>query len=315
MSISIYNSTNVPLAPNDSFVGRFDDISQFAEIMISIQCDGNFRLLTQYSTDKNSVEASTITDYPPQLSLGDVLLLKLEPKARYFKLAVTSFSLDPNKLVPMTYLRVQTIYKLRQTYSADGVNANVSNMPTDYATQDTLDTVAQTLAASKTIQTDSKAVLQSMNSALGDIKNNSATTNSNLEALDSDVKSGFGTLDNDIKGLTSALSMNNLNVVVVEDTSKFAEDILNVDGNSGFSNSLVMATRGTNLTIYGNCIGADTQLTIQVSHDGNIFYNTSIVENIYSGQDFCIIAKLAAKYVRIATSPAFSGVMYYAVSV
>jgi hypothetical protein len=108
MSLSIYNSTNIPLQSGDSFVGSyFDNVIDFSQINISISCDTGYELTYYFSQDKintNYTESQTIA-YSPTTQF-----FKVPPLQRYFKIGITAIGGN------MTLLNIQTIYKSNITY-------------------------------------------------------------------------------------------------------------------------------------------------------------------------------------------------------
>ena len=108
MSLSIYNSTIVPLQNGDSFSGAyFDNILDFGEINISIFCDTGYELTFYFSQDKIN------TNYTESESVAysaNTLFFRVPPLERYFKIGITAS--DGN----MSVLNVQTIYKSNITY-------------------------------------------------------------------------------------------------------------------------------------------------------------------------------------------------------
>jgi len=108
MSLSIYNSTIIPLQNGDNFTGSyFDNVIDFSQINISISCDTGYKLTYYFSQDKRNVsytESQTIA-YSPTTQF-----FKATPLQRYFKIGITAN--DGN----MTLLNVQTIYKSNITY-------------------------------------------------------------------------------------------------------------------------------------------------------------------------------------------------------
>jgi hypothetical protein len=108
MSLSIYNSTIIPLQSGDNFTGSyFDNVIDFSQINISISCDTGYELIYYFSQDKRNVSytESQIITYSPT-----TLFFKVPPLQRYFKIGITAN--DGN----MTVLNVQTIYKSNITY-------------------------------------------------------------------------------------------------------------------------------------------------------------------------------------------------------
>ena len=119
MSLSIYNSTIIPLQSGNSFVGSYyDNILDFAEIDISILCDTGYDLTYYFSQDKINISYQTSQTVSPSV---DTLFFKQKPLERYFKIGITATGGN------MTILNVQTIYKSNITYETGaGVSQNVS---------------------------------------------------------------------------------------------------------------------------------------------------------------------------------------------
>lgn len=110
MSLSINNSTIIPLLANATFTGAlYDNILDFAEILISIKCDTAYTLEYIYSQDKINVDFMITQEIPVS---GTTQLYKAEVSDRYFKLQILADNVD------MTVLNVQTIYKTATTYMA-----------------------------------------------------------------------------------------------------------------------------------------------------------------------------------------------------
>jgi hypothetical protein len=118
MSLSLNNSTIVPLLNEDFFVGQqYDNILDFVEINISVKCDTGYDLTYIYSQDKLTVDYQTTQSISAQ---ADTQFYKLTVKDRYFKLRIDATDGD------MTVLNVQTIYKTSTTYTvSSGPSANV----------------------------------------------------------------------------------------------------------------------------------------------------------------------------------------------
>ena len=108
MSLSIYNSTIVPLQNSQSFIGTYyDNIIDFSEINISIFCDTGYELTFYFSQDKIN------TNYTESQSVAysaNTLFFRVPPLERYFKIGITAT--DGN----MSVLNIQTKYKSNITY-------------------------------------------------------------------------------------------------------------------------------------------------------------------------------------------------------
>jgi len=112
MSLSLYNSTIVPLLSNEIFLGReYDNILDFAEINIAIKCDTGYILTFIYSQDKLTVDYQTSQTISAQV---DTKFFTISVKDRYFKLKIEANDGD------MSVLNVQTIYKSTVTYQVEG---------------------------------------------------------------------------------------------------------------------------------------------------------------------------------------------------
>jgi len=119
MSLSIVNSTNVPLLEDEVFTGsNYDNILDFAQITISIKCDTGYILTYIYSQNKVDIDYQTSQTITVQ---ADTQFYNVTVKDRYFKLQITANDGD------MTVLNVQTIYKTSTTYAvSSGPGSNVT---------------------------------------------------------------------------------------------------------------------------------------------------------------------------------------------
>jgi hypothetical protein len=120
MSLSLNNSTIVPLLSGEVFLGKtYDNILDFAEINIAIKCDVGYTLTYIYSQDKLSVDYETSQAIVAQI---DTQFYKLPVNDRYFKLKIEATDGD------MSVLNVQTIYKSVPTFnnSGSGPTSNVA---------------------------------------------------------------------------------------------------------------------------------------------------------------------------------------------
>ena len=112
MSLSLNNSTIVPLVSNGIFIGQsYDNILDFAEINIAIKCDTGYDLTFIYSQDKLTVDYEVIQSVSAKL---ETQFYRIAVNDRYFRLKIEAT--DGN----MSVLNVQTIYKSNVTYGAAG---------------------------------------------------------------------------------------------------------------------------------------------------------------------------------------------------
>ena len=112
MSLSLNNSTIVPLLSGDTFIGQnYDNILDFAEIDISIKCDTGYTLTYIYSQDKLNIDYQVSNTITAQV---DTQFYKIPVNDRYFKLKIEATDGD------MSVLNVQTIYKSSTTYTSGG---------------------------------------------------------------------------------------------------------------------------------------------------------------------------------------------------
>jgi len=131
MSLSLYNSTTIPLASNEIFIGlQYDNILDFAEINLSIKCDKGYTMTYIYSQDKLSVDYEVVQIIPYN---ADTQFYTVDVKDRYFKLKIQATD------GKMNILNVQTIYKSVPTYASSGgtVDANITNSLLDVSDADT----------------------------------------------------------------------------------------------------------------------------------------------------------------------------------
>ena len=112
MSLSLNNSTIVPLLSGEIFLGKeYDNILDFAEIDIAIKCDVGYTLTYIYSQDKLSIDYSTNQTVSAHVNTQ---FYKLPVNDRYFKLKIEATDGD------MSVLNVQTIYKSVPTFNNSG---------------------------------------------------------------------------------------------------------------------------------------------------------------------------------------------------
>lgn len=112
MSLSLNNSTIVPLLSGEIFLGKeYDNILDFAEIDIAIKCDVGYTLTYIYSQDKLSIDYSTNQTVSAQVNTQ---FYRIPVNDRYFKLKIEATDGD------MSVLNVQTIYKSVPTFNNSG---------------------------------------------------------------------------------------------------------------------------------------------------------------------------------------------------
>jgi hypothetical protein len=112
MSLSLNNSTILPLSDGDIFLGReYDNILDFAEINISVKCDTGYDLTYIYSQDKLTIDYQTTQSVSAQITTQ---FYRIPVNDRYFKLKIEATDGD------MSVLNVQTIYKTSTTFNNSG---------------------------------------------------------------------------------------------------------------------------------------------------------------------------------------------------
>ena len=147
MSLSIVNSTNVPLLDDDVFLGSaYDNIVDFAQITISIKCDTGYILTYIYSQNKVDIDYQTSQTITAE---ADTQFYNVAVKDRYFKLQITANDGD------MSVLNVQTIYKTSTTYAvSSGVSSDVNILSPVDASGYVQTVIMNTVDVSGTVNTD-----------------------------------------------------------------------------------------------------------------------------------------------------------------
>jgi hypothetical protein len=108
MSLSIYNSTNVPLINGSTFTGQFyDNVLEFTQINISIKCDTAYTLTYYFSQDKQSINYQKSQNISAS---NETLFINTTPLERYFKIGITASGGN------MSILELQTTYKTNNVY-------------------------------------------------------------------------------------------------------------------------------------------------------------------------------------------------------
>ena len=103
MALSVNNSSNVKLSAGGSFNGVYDDILQYAEILVSLNTNCLYTITFYYSSDKTNTDFTEVHNV--NVVGSEALIYNLKPLFRYFKVRIVANTTS-------TYLRLQTIYKL-----------------------------------------------------------------------------------------------------------------------------------------------------------------------------------------------------------
>jgi len=279
MSLSLNNSTIVPLDNGDIFLGReYDNILDFAEINISIKCDVGYTLTYIYSQDKISVDYQT-----SQVIVANIetQFYKIPVNDRYFKLKIEAT--DGN----MTVLNVQTIYKSVPTFNDSG-SGPISNV--DSVNPLFVDNGGIKVSVVNTSFPVSGSVSVSNFPAIQAVSNGSFSSMSfnlnRLNVFDSDANTKLTNIYNIVNSRGSGQMLNGTTLTAVE--------LPNVKS----------------CTIYGNVTGA-TVLTVKFSPNGVDFFSSQYSVNMTGSGDFgFVIAGLCAKWIMLSNSNNVNGVAF-----
>jgi len=344
MSLSLNNSTIVPLLSNGSFLGKgYDNILDFAEINISIKCDVGYTLTYIYSQDKLTVDYDTSQVIDANI---ETQFYKIPVNDRYFRLKVDATDGD------MTVLNVQTIYKSVPTFNNSGscptsnvaitgplngdgsvrvggsltlggsVDANITNSSLDVdITNSELTVVNSQLDKLSFDSLDNLNInLNSVNSSF--IDNDGlrvSVVNASIPVSGSVSVSNFPATQQVSNGSLASMSFdtNRLNVLDSDANTKLTNiyNIVNSRGQAQMLNGTALTAvelpNVKSCTIYGNVSGA-TILTVQFSPNGIDFYSSQYSVNMTgTGGDFgFVIDGLCAKWIMLNNSNNVNGVAF-----
>jgi hypothetical protein len=332
MSLSLYNSTIEPLSNGDIFLGReYDNILDFAEINISINCDTSYNLTYIYSQDKLTVDFEELVVVP--LS-STTTFFNVPVKDRYFKLKIEATDGD------MTVLNVQTIYKNGVTFQTsstpasnvsitnplnmDGsvrvggdlilsgdVNANITNDELNVNIVNTenigvlVNNTEPIPISNDKIDDLSFDAFNNLNININNVNPNFLTNNglrvynvSDVPIINSSTQTFLNVLDS---------TVNNNLVAVKNDITKanklssvlWASQLTGVAGVSLPVN--LTSINQTNITIFGNVSGA-TNLIVQFSIDNTTYYDSQYSFNSSAGGDVGFNIQSSVNYVRVKST-------------
>jgi len=200
MSLSLVNSTNVPLLEGDSFIGSsYDNILDFVQITISIKCDTGYNLTYIYSQNKVDIDYQTTQTITAQ---ADTQFYNVVVKDRYFKLRIDANDGD------MSVLNVQTIYKTSTTYevsSGTGSNVNIIG-PVDVITKYVQVTVPNGVVVSGSVTTDISGQTVDISGQTVDISGQTVDISGQTVDISGQSVVVSGTVSTDISGQTVDIS-------------------------------------------------------------------------------------------------------------
>jgi hypothetical protein len=344
MSLSLNNSTIEPLSNGDIFLGReYDNILDFAEINISINCDTGYNLTYIYSQDKLTVDFEELVVVPLSAT---TTFFNVPVKDRYFKLKIEATDGD------MTVLNVQTIYKIGVTFqTAAALASNVSisnplNMDGSVRVGGNLELSGEVDA---NITNDELNVNIVNPENLGVIVNNTQAIPISNDKLDDLSFDAFDNLNININNLNSNFLTNNgLRVYNVSDVPVInspSQTFLNVV-DSAVNNNLVavknditksnksssvlwasqdtgvngvslpfnlISINQTNITIFGNVSGA-TNLIVQFSIDNITYYDSQYSFNSSAGGDVGFNIESSVNYVRVKSTNNITSTLFCSVN-
>jgi hypothetical protein len=269
MSLSLYNSTIVPLLSNGIFLGReYDNILDFAEINIAIKCDTGYILTFIYSQDKLTADYQTSQTISAQV---DTKFFTISVKDRYFKLKIEANDGD------MSVLNVQTIYKSTVTYQVEG---NIPSSNVTIVNPLNLDGsvfVGGNLALTGSVDANITNTSLDVNVTNPVTSVDANITNTSLDVSDGDTHTKLDTIQTQLEKSNKGTS------------TLWSNNITGVNGVSLILN--LSNVNQSNLTIFGSVDGA-TNLVVQFSNDGTNFYDSqySYVQSASGNWGFNITA-------------------------
>ena len=308
MSLSIVNSTNVPLLEDEDFTGsNYDNILDFAQITISIKCDTGYILTYIYSQNKVDIDYQTSQTITVQ---ADTQFYNVTVKDRYFKLQITANDGD------MTVLNVQTIYKTSTTYAvSSGPGSNVTiidpvdvsgyvqvtvpdgvvvsgSVTTDISGQ-TVDISGQTVVvdiSGQTVDISGQTVVVDISGQTVDISGQTVVVDISGQKVDISGQTVVVS-STDITTIANALSNQRITSTVWNNVSVVQ---------NGQSNIISPGTSTYNNTVL-SCYGTSSQnaiIAVQFSNNGTTFYTTQYQYTLTAG-NFGFSIPCSAYHVRL----------------
>lgn len=281
MSLSLNNSTIVPLLSDETFTGSlYDNILDFAEINIAINCDTGYDLTYIYSQDKLSIDYQTTQSITAQVNTQ---FYKIPVNDRYFKLKIKATDGD------MNVLNVQTIYKSNITFnnSGSGPTSNVS--------------ITSPLIGGAV------SVIGSV-----DVGNFPKDINGNLKvSVQNTPLDVSGTVD--ISGQTIVVSNLPASYPVTNSDITNIYDVINSRGSSTLWFGSPTGSNGVSLVVnlsskniknisFMGYISGDTVLTVQFSNDNTTFYDSQYSYTLSTAGDVGFNLACCPNYLRLKSS-------------
>jgi len=299
MSLSILNSTNVPLSEDEVFTGsNYDNILDFAQITISIKCDTGYVLTYIYSQNKVDIDYQTSQTITVQ---ADTQFYNVTVKDRYFKLQITANDGD------MTVLNVQTIYKTSTTYAvSSGPGSNVTIIdPVDVngyvqvtvpdgvvvSGSVTTDISGQTVDISgQTVDISGQTVVVDISGQTVDISGQTVVVDISGQKVDISGQTVVVS-STDITSIANALSNQRITSTVWNNISVVQNGQSNIisPGTSTYCN--------TTLSCYGTS-SQDATIAVQFSNNGITFYTTQYQYTLTAG-NFGFSIPCSAYHIRL----------------
>ena len=316
MSLSLNNSTIVPLVSNGIFIGQsYDNILDFAEINIAIKCDTGYDLTFIYSQDKLTVDYEVTQSVSAKIATQ---FYRIPVNDRYFRLKIEAT--DGN----MSVLNVQTIYKSNVTY---GVAGNLTGVNIESPlNEDGSVFVGGNLALTGSVDANITNTSLDVNITNPVTSVDANITNANLDVTISnfpttqDVNITNASLDVNVTNSVTSVDVNNFPTTQDVNITNASLDVNDTDTHTkldSIQTQLEKSNKGTstlwsnnvtgvngvslilnlsnvnqsNLTIFGSVDGA-TNLIVQFSNDGTNFYDSqySYVQSASGNWGFNITA-------------------------
>jgi hypothetical protein len=342
MSLSLNNSTIVPLLSDETFTGSlYDNILDFAEINIAINCDTGYDLTYIYSQDKLSIDYQTTQSITAQV---DTQFYKIPVNDRYFKLKIKATDGD------MSVLNVQTIYKSNITFnnSGSGPTSNVSitspltgsgavsiggsvdvgNFPKDVggnlkvSVQNTpLDVSGTVDISGQTVDISGQTV--NISGQVVDISGQSVVVSGTVDISGQTIDiSGQTIVVSNLNGVAVDLATNSLFTNVTNLPASYPVtnsditniyDVVNSRGSSTLWFGSPTGTNGVSLAVnfsskniknisFMGYISGDTVLTVQFSNDNTTFYDSQYSYTLSSAGDVGFNLACCPNYLRLKSS-------------
>lgn len=275
--VSRYNSSNLNIKNGLTFEGKFEDVSNYGSVNISLNTDVKFVLNIYWSSNGISSDSNeTITQ---STTPSETLYYQRNIKEKYFKLVLLN-----DDSITSEKLFLQTIYKSFALSSGGGSGGDVSIISplTGGAVSIVGSVSVSNLPSEQDVNITNASLAITGSVDVNNFPASVAVTNADITNIYNIVNSrGSGTLwagsATGAGGVSLAINLTSKNI--------------------------------KNISFMGNC-DASTLLTVQFSNDGTTYYDSQYSFNLSSSGDVGFNLSCCPNYLRVKSSNNVTASLY-----